>query len=91
MRLSEATALLAKAGIDSRLREARQLFSHFTGMGIHLLLGSDHETDIPEFEEAVRRRSERYPLQYIIGEVGFYREKYKVAPGCLIPREDTEI
>ena len=33
----------------------------------------------------------RYPLQYILGEWYFYREKYIVNESCLIPRSDTEI
>ena len=31
------------------------------------------------------------PLQYILGEWDFYRQKYEVSPNCLIPRSDTEI
>lgn len=31
------------------------------------------------------------PIQYIIGEVELYREKYIVMPSVLIPRQDTEI
>ena len=35
--------------------------------------------------------SHTFVLQYIIGNVGFYREEYLVTPDCLIPRADTEI
>lgn len=34
---------------------------------------------------------ENVPIQYIIGEVSFYNEKYLVTPDVLIPRQDTEI
>lgn len=33
----------------------------------------------------------KIPLQYIIGEVPFYKEKYIVTKDVLIPRQDTEI
>ena len=42
-------------------------------------------------EEAVKRRADGEPLAYILGYRHFYKECYKVAPGVLIPRADTEI
>lgn len=45
----------------------------------------------PELLSAVERRAGRFPLQYLLGEWAFYRQTYRVAPGCLIPRSDTEI
>ena len=42
-------------------------------------------------EEAVKRRALGEPLAYILGYRHFYKECYKVAPGVLIPRADTEI
>ena len=41
-------------------------------------------------EEAVKRRAAGEPLAYILGYRHFYKECYKVAPGVLIPRADTE-
>ena len=41
-------------------------------------------------EEAVRRRASGEPLAYILGYRHFYKECYKVCPGVLIPRADTE-
>ena len=41
-------------------------------------------------EEAVKRRADGEPLAYILGYRHFYKECYKVAPGVLIPRADTE-
>ena len=45
----------------------------------------------PELFEAVDRRCEKYPLQYIIGEWYFYGERNKINENCLIPRSDTEM
>ena len=91
MKLSEAARLLSEAGITSARDEARTLFSHFDGIPCHKLIADDPSTQNPELISAIRRRQSREPLQYILGEVGFYKETYKVTPDCLIPREDTEI
>ena len=47
--------------------------------------------DSPELAEAVKKRAQRYPLQYLVGEWDFYRESYLVSPDCLIPRPETEL
>ena len=44
-----------------------------------------------DLEEAVKRRAAGEPLAYILGYRHFYKECYKVVPGVLIPRADTEI
>lgn len=75
--------------------------------GNELLLGllkgsGDDEAELDlkilsgEFEgealkEAVKRRASGEPLAYILGYRHFYKECYKVAPGVLIPRADTEV
>lgn len=41
--------------------------------------------------KAVTRRASGEPLAYILGYRHFYKECYKVCPGVLIPRADTEI
>lgn len=43
-----------------------------------------------EYEIAVRKRAERVPLQYIIGEQEFMGLAFKVNSNVLIPRQDTE-
>lgn len=37
-----------------------------------------------------KRRSRGYPLQYILGEWDFWKYRFKVGEGVLIPRPDTE-
>ena len=91
MRIDEAARLLTEGGIEDSTREARLIFSHYTGISPALLLTEQGDFDNVNIAEAVRRRAKREPLQYILGEAYFYREKYKVNEGCLIPREDTEI
>lgn len=87
MTLKEAIEILREAGIDSADYDARELFKHHHN-GVVML---NSECDSPELIRDVERRAKREPLQYIIGEVGFYRESYIVSPDCLIPRPDTEI
>ena len=41
--------------------------------------------------KAVTRRASGEPLAYILGYRHFYKECYKVCPGVLIPRADTEV
>lgn len=91
MKLSDATRVLSDSGITSARDEARALFSHFEGIPRARLIAENPSSENPELIRAVERRAAREPLQYIIGEVGFYNEAYKVTPACLIPREDTEV
>ncbi len=91
MTLKEATALLSEAGIEDARAEARRLFRHFGSFADYELLSPMLECRSEELAKAIERRAKREPLQYIIGEVDFYRERYKVTPDCLIPRSDTEV
>lgn len=43
-----------------------------------------------EYEIAIRKRAERIPLQYIVGEQEFMGLNFKVNSNVLIPRQDTE-
>lgn len=89
MTLKEAILLLTEAGVDAPEHDARELFRHFCGFTPPF--SGKEESERPDLISAVSRRAAREPLQYIIGEVGFYREVYRVGEGCLIPRPDTEI
>ena len=87
MTLKEAIEILKSAGIESADYDGRELFRLFRPGTVMM----NTECDSPELIHAIERRAKREPLQYIIGEVGFYRESYLVSPDCLIPRPDTEI
>ena len=43
-----------------------------------------------EYENVLKKRAERIPLQYITGEQEFMGLPFKVSPAVLIPRQDTE-
>ena len=90
MTLREAVEILRKSGIDSPEYDARELFRAYGELNTPFITMSS-ASDSEQLTSAIKRRSEREPLQYIIGSVGFYREEYKVTPDCLIPRSDTEM
>lgn len=48
------------------------------------------EEHMHEYEIALKKRAERVPLQYIVGETEFMGLKFKVNSNVLIPRQDTE-
>ena len=91
MTLKEATEILRAAGIDDARDAARRIFSAIGKMPHYKLLSPDAACDDVAVHEAIKRRSAREPLAYVIGEVDFYRESYEVTEDTLIPRPDTEI
>lgn len=91
MTLSELRRRLSGAGIEDAETEARLLFSHVSGLPAHRLIVGDPVCGDPALEALLVRRLERTPLAYLLGETAFYRETYRVAPGVLIPRPDTEL
>jgi len=91
---------LCGAGIDlgAAQNEAVILIESTAGIGrTRILLNRDidYAAEFPQSAEvlsaAVARRMNREPLQYILGEWDFMASTFKVGPGCLIPRADTEI
>ena len=75
--------------------EARCLFEELLGIDRMALVekgslkaGKDERMLI---EEAVKKRREGYPLQYIIGKWSFMGNDFIVGEGVLIPRDDTEV
>ncbi|MBP3761381.1 MAG: peptide chain release factor N(5)-glutamine methyltransferase [Ruminococcus sp.] len=49
------------------------------------------EKDEKIIREYIRKRSEGYPLQYILGKWEFYGYDFRISPDVLIPRPDTEV
>ena len=90
MTLNEAKAILAEAGIDNPLYDARAIFELIGGVPKSELVLGGFVPDNSEACDAIMRRAKREPLEYIIGRASFYKEEYIVNKSCLIPRDDTE-
>ena len=92
MTYREICRALEIAGVDTPQWDAQLLIEHFCGKDRLFLLGNpDQALDSKELEQAVAKRCQREPLQYLIGTWSFYNQTYEVSPACLIPRSDTEI
>ncbi len=91
IKLSEAIKRLLECGIENARGEAIAIFTDIGGFTKEELYADDQETNSKAVIDAIERRADGEPLQYILGYTYFYRERYTVTPNCLIPRFDTEI
>lgn len=85
---------LKNAGINDNVFEAKQIIKYVTGYSNAQIL-SNYTDKLTEFQRdnltsIMKQRLIRYPLQYILGKWDFFGRTYKVGPGVLIPRQDTE-
>jgi len=90
--VSEATAVLAAAGVPSPRVDAEILAEHLLGVGLGrlraLMLG---DSPAPEgYADLVAERAQRIPLQHITGVAHFRYLELAVGPGVFIPRPETE-
>ena len=75
--------------------EANSLASHALG-GVNRawLIAHDRDTLTPEqhatLQALIERRCQGEPVAYIVGRREFYGREFKVGPGVLIPRPETE-
>ncbi|MDT5173443.1 MAG: release factor glutamine methyltransferase [Mycobacterium sp.] len=90
--IDSAAARLAEAGIDSARHDAERLAAHVAGTdrGRLAVLEPPGEEFFGRYHDAVNARSQRVPLQHLIGTVGFGPVVLHVGPGVFIPRPETE-
>lgn len=85
----------AEKGIESGRLEAELLLSATLEMDrVGLYVNFERPLDAKEladYREKVRRRAQREPTQYILGETEFWSLPFRVNPQVLIPRADTEV
>ena len=91
--LRSATATLAAAGVPSPEYDAAELLAHVLGTTRANLPLSDTVDDAQAaaFEELVRRRETREPLQHLVGSASFRYVELAVGPGVFTPRPETEL
>lgn len=76
--LRAAAETLRAAGVDSADHDARALARHASKTGA-------------DFDDLVRRRAQRVPLQHLVGSTGFRYLDLEVGPGVFVPRPETEV
>jgi len=96
LRILEWTSdFFSRKGIDGGRREAELLLTTVLDLDrVGLYLNFDRplsDTERQTYRELVEQRGRREPLQYILGETEFFSLPFKVVPGVLIPRADSEV
>lgn len=78
----------------SARRDAELLLMHVTGLSRAALLTHPGRplspAQLEAYFQAIERRAQAEPVQYIIGEQEFYNLAFRVTPAVLIPRPETE-
>lgn len=92
--LDSATIALTAAKVDSPRLDAEILLGAATGLSrAEVVANGSRELEPDEarrFADLARRRREREPVAYLLGEKGFRHLELKVDPRVLIPRPETE-
>jgi release factor glutamine methyltransferase len=92
--VKKTTEFLEAKGVENPRLNAELLIGHALGLPrMQLYLQFERLLSVPELDKIrpmVKRRSQREPLQYILGEQEFFRIKLKVDRRALIPRPETE-
>lgn len=93
--LKSAEKRLRAAGIESAHREAEWLLAAILKTdraNLHLMRELRlQDDDRAKLEAFLVRRTNREPLQYILGNCEFYGFEFAVSPAVLIPRPETEL
>lgn len=86
---------LQQHGDDHARLSAQMLLGDVTGLSrIELYMDYERPLTVDEraaYREAIKRRVQGEPVQYITGEAAFRTIAVKVEPGVLIPRPETEV
>jgi release factor glutamine methyltransferase len=94
--LKAAQKILTDAGVPSPAAESRLLLAHATNEDLKslenkLVLDAElSESAIKKFDELIRLRSTRVPLQHLTGVAAFRYLELNVGSGVFVPRPETE-
>lgn len=93
--IQKTTDFLASKGVESARLNAELLIGHALGLKrMQLYLQFERvlpEADLEKIRPLVKRRSQREPLQYILGDTEWSGLRLKVDRRALIPRHETEL
>ncbi|MBA4137165.1 MAG: peptide chain release factor N(5)-glutamine methyltransferase [Opitutus sp.] len=93
--IKRSTEFLAKHGVENARLNTELLVGHALGLKrMQLYLQFERplaEPELAKIRPLVKRRSEREPLQYIVGSTDFAGVTLKVDKRALIPRPETEL
>ena len=93
--IKKTTDFFTAKGVESARLNAETLIGHALGLTrMQLYLQFERplsEAELEKIRPLVRRRGQREPLQYIIGDTDFHGLKLKVDRRALIPRPETEL
>ncbi len=93
--VKRAEGYLERRGVPNARRNAEWMLVSLLGCRRAELYLDPHRPVDPEtearFEELVRRRGDREPLQYILGSVEFMSLPFVITEGVFIPRFETEL
>jgi release factor glutamine methyltransferase len=90
--LAEAERRLTAAGVDTPRVDAELLVGRVLGLTRTEIYGdSGRDLDRRALEPLLRRREQREPLAYVLGEWGFRRLTLRTDQRALVPRPETEV
>lgn len=89
-----ARAFLERKGVSEARLESELLIGHALALTrLQLFMQLDRpvtKSEIDAARDLLVRRGKREPLAYITGEREFYGRSFRVGPGVLVPRPETE-
>lgn len=92
--LRELSRAFRGEGIEEPEREAEILVCHALGIsrtGLYMDACHVSEGTLRVLDSLFRRRLRREPIEYLTGCAEFYGMRFRVGPGVLIPRPETEM
>jgi release factor glutamine methyltransferase len=92
--IDSALIALTAAGVDTPRLDAEVLLADAMGVDRAVVVADSRRELEPDaaraFQDAIRRRSRREPVAYILGHRGFRRLELDVDDRALVPRPETE-